>query len=281
MFKRLKTSSLQLLLLLITVGTYADEGGKIRLALLPADDRDRELNREILDETGRAFFRTRRFTLAERQQLDMIIEEKGLKGFLGSLSGNPAAAGLDTLVDVDMIGIVDYTKERGVNYQSPLAYWISVRLVDVATSEVSAMIDSRRETLLLPRTPNEAAELLFQSIREQYPPQGYVLQIRGDVIYVDIGKEMGLENGDTLEIIEEGETVFSEMTGKPIQLEGTVIGTLKIKRASNGSSACILKKSTRSPTLRDTVRLRISERKNLGVLNKTRRFFRRKNELEH
>ena len=269
---------LLLLPLLLPADAHPNEG-KIRLALLPADDRDRELNREILDVTGAAFFRTRRFTLAERHQLDMIIEEKGLKGFLGALSGDPSAAGLDTLTGVDMIGIVDYTKEQGASYQSPAAYWISVRLVSVATSEVTAMINSRRETLFLPTTPTEAAELLFQSIREQFPPQGYVLQIRGDVIYVDIGREMGLEDGDTLEIVEEGETVFSEMTGKPVQLEGSVVGTLKINRASNGSSACKIKKSSRPPAVSDIVRLQIDDEKVMGPVNKVRKFFRRKNRL--
>lgn len=263
--------------LLLSGDAYPQEE-PIRLALLPADDRDRELNREILDVTGEAFFRTRRFTLAERHQLDMIIEEKGLKGFLGALSGDSSAAGLDTLTSVDMIGIVDFTKERGSNLSSG-SYWISVRLVSVATSEVAAMINSRRESLFTPATPTEAAELLFQSIREQFPPQGHILQIRGDVIYVDIGREMGLEDGDTLEIIEEGETVFSEVTGKPVQLEGNVVGILKIERVSSGSSACKLRKSSRPPTGRDTVRLQVGEHEALGPLNRARKFFRKKKEL--
>ena len=278
MERRITVALSMLVLLLLTVDVHPDEG-RFRLALLPADDRDQELNRQVLDAAGEAFFRTRRFTLAERHQLDMIIEEKGLKGFLGALSGDPSAAGLDSLTDVDMIGIVDYTKERGSSYQSPTAYWINVRLVSVATSEVTAMINSRRETLFVPTTPNEAAELLFKNIREQFPPQGYVLQIRGDAIYVDIGREMGLESGDTLEIIEEGEVVFSEMTGKPVQLEGSVVGTLKIVRTSNGSSACKIKRSSRPPTVSDIVRLQINEQKKMGPVNKVRNLFRRKKEL--
>lgn len=278
-----KTLLLLLTCLLFAPGAAAQDAekrGKIRLALLPVTDRDRQLNREILSSTTEAFFRTRRFTLAERHQLDKIIAEKGLSGFIGALTGNPQAAGLEKLTTIDMIGLVDYTKERA-GAGLPTAYWIQVRLISVETGEIFAIINNRREGFFDPTTPHEAAEYLFRSIREQFPPQGYVLHMRGDTIYVDIGKELGLKDGDTLEIIEEGEVVFSEVTGKPIELEGGVVGTLKVVRASNGSSACKLKKSTRPPVISDIVRLKASGQTMLNPVHKARKLFRRKRELEY
>jgi len=252
-----------LLCLLLLAWAGAISAKDISLGLVLSDDKDRKLDAEILNETTEAFFKSRRFKLAERAELDAVIQEKGLQDFIGALNGDNAAAGLEKLTGLDMIGLVTYSVERLTGSLS--RYWISVRLVSVASGDILDTVDSRREGLSEPTTPHVAGENLFQNVRELFPPQGYIVRINGSEAVVDLGTEVGLKEGDTLEVFKEGDIILHPVTGKPLPGEEIVLGTLKVTRVSSQISTCKMKGSAGG--LGAQVRLKPKDQRFFKALN--------------
>lgn len=223
---------------------------------------------EILDATNTAFIVCRRFKLAERAALDGVIAEKGLQDFVGALNGDTAAAHMEKLTNIDMIGLVSYGREK--NPVGKETVWISVRLVSVLTGDIINTVDSRRESFAAPSTPFIAGQNLAQNIRELFPPEGYIVQINGDEAVVDLGSDAGLKKNDTLEIIQEGETIFHPVTGKPLEPAEIILGTLKVLRVATQTSTCKLKDVAVEPGAR--VRLKPKDQRAGKALNLLRRF---------
>ncbi len=93
-------------------------------------------------------------------------------------------------------------------------------------------------SMLPPVTPKEAGALLAESIREAFPPLGYVIQIDGKEIVVDLGSEAGLKEGDTLEVVEKGAQIIHPVTGEALDAPLKVIGELEVISTSPQMSIC-------------------------------------------
>lgn len=247
-----------LLLLLFLLQLAAAHAQIFKLGLVMDDKKDRRLDEEILDAASKAFVESRRFTMAERKNLDAVFSEKGLAGFIDAEDNS--AGGFAELTGLEVIGLVSYSVE-----QSTL--WIDVRLVDVRSGEIKGDIDSRRAGLVEPTTPYLAGKRLLENIREAFPPQGYVVRIKGEEILVDLGAKEGLKKGDILEIFREGETIFHPITGKPMAGEDVIVGELKVARASESLATC-KKKGAVAAAEGDTVRLRPKDQTFAKVFSK-------------
>jgi hypothetical protein len=87
-------------------------------------------------------------------------------------------------------------------------------------------------------TPREAGQLLYKSIREAFPPLGYVISVSGKEVVIDLGTEAGLKKGDTLELVQEGEAIIHPVSGKIMSAPMRKIGELKVLEASPQVSTC-------------------------------------------
>lgn len=229
------------------------EKGLYKLGLLLADDEKRH-GQDVLNAATDAFVAARRFTLVERKQLNAVFTEKDLQEFIGGNVNNK----LSDVLGLDLLGIVDFTVDtRNYPGQGALTTWIiDVRLVDVKTASVLETISSNRPSLLLPSsTPREAGELLFRGIRDAFPPMGYVIQVSGKEVIVDLGSEAGLKKGDDLEIVQEGDSIIHPVTGQVMTGPMKVIGKLTVSSSSPKLSTCKLK-SKEEPPLASMVRLK-------------------------
>lgn len=243
-----------LLFLLILLGSMIaseTQAQPIKLALVmsKAEKWDSQKKQEILDLATNAFVRSKRFTMIERSELDAIFTEKDLESFVKGTPGD-----LSEISNLDMIGVVSYTTEPVTNGQgqSQTGYFFQVRLTNVRDSKLSDTISSRRESLILPTTPSQAADHLLESVREMFPPEGYVIQLRRGEAVVDLGTEVGLRKGDHLEVIREGEPIVHPVTGAIIP-QTDVIATLKVDEVDNGIATCKVK-SAAQVALADRVR---------------------------
>jgi len=211
-------------------------------------EKERRYREDVLNAATDAFVATRRFTMVERNQLDAIFTEKSLQDFIGGQVNNK----LTDVLGLDLVGIVGYTVETSKSSEGgPVTKCtIDVRLVDVKTASILATVTSDRPdlALLLPSsTPREAEKLLYKSIRDAFPPLGYVVSVSGKDIVIDLGTEAGLKNGDTLEIVQEGEQIIHPVTGKVLSAPMKVIGELKVVTASPQVSICKLKSKVMPP----------------------------------
>jgi hypothetical protein len=251
---KLRIASLLFLLLLPLAAAVParaqEEKPKLKLGLIISekdqkekDKRDKKDDAEVLDSATDAFVSSGRFTMVERNQLGTVLTEKSLQDFIGGTVNNK----LSDVLDLDLVGIVGHTVEtRKISKGETETRWIiDVRLIDVKTAGLVTTVTSDRASLgsmLPPATPREAGNLLAQSVREAFPPLGYVIKIDGKDVMVDLGTEVGLKENDTLEVVQQGEDIIHPVTGKIISAPLKVVGELKVKSANPQLSICKSKK---------------------------------------
>ncbi|HKH49905.1 MAG TPA: CsgG/HfaB family protein [Thermoanaerobaculia bacterium] len=200
-------------------------------------EKERRLREDVLNAATDAFVATRRFTMVERKQLDAVFTEKSLQEFIGGQVNNK----LTDVLGLDLVGVVGYTLDvsKSPKGEPVTKCIIDVRLVDVKTAALLATVTSDRPSVILPSsTPREAGQLLYKSIRDAFPPLGYVVSVSGKEVVIDLGSEAGLKKGDTLELVQEGEQIIHPVTGKVLSSPMKVIGELKVVTASPQVSTC-------------------------------------------
>ena len=202
-------------------------------------EQEKKIDAEVINVATGAFLAARRFKLIERNQLASVFTEKSLQDFIGGQVNNK----LTDVLDLDLLGVVSHTEETTKSAEGkPKTKWIvEVRLLDVKTAALVVTLTSDRASLLSmlpPETPRETGPLLIQSIRDAFPPLGYVVQMNGKDIMIDLGSEAGLKKGDTLEVVQEGEQIIHPVTGQVLASPLKVISELKVVEASPQVSIC-------------------------------------------
>lgn len=230
--------------------------------------KDRRFDGEVFDAASVAFVAAKRFKVIERRELNAVFTEKDLQEFIGGQVNNK----LSDVLGLDFIGIVGYSVEtKHVPGGKPETTWIfDVRMVDVKTAAVVLTLTSDRPSLLPPKTPRDAGKLLFEAIREAFPPVGYVIQINGKKVIVDLGSETGVKEGDTLEIVQQGEEIIHPVTGQVLPAPLEVVGELKVVSTAPQISTCKLKsmKNKGEVTVASLVRLEERDSRFLGWMQK-------------
>jgi len=256
--------SLTLLALVACLSCLAAEAraqdSKIGLVLVQRGRDD--WNAKAVQVASDAFLRTRRFEVLERQALDKVFTEKGLKGFIGDSEG----ADIAETEGLDWIGLLSYSVEQGRMYQ------LSVRMIEVKSAEVLHTINSDRETQksrtlgdrfkatgarMFDREVDEtlgeegtadnfeaAGERLLENLLAAFPAQGYVIQLMGErQVGIDMGTEQGRREGDSLEVFTYGPSIIHPVTGREIRGPEIVQAVLTVVSAEAGLSTCKVKKA--------------------------------------
>lgn len=239
--------------------------GVFKMGLILADER-KPNSGDVLNAATDAFVAARRFKMAERKQLNAVFTEKDLQEFIGGKANNK----LSDVLGLDLLGVVDFTVEtKFVPGQMPEKTWvIDVRLVEVKTAGILMTLTSNRPSLLPPSNPRAAGQLLFAGIREAFPPIGYIIQINGKEVTIDLGSEAGLKEGDPLEIVQEGEQIIHPVTGQVIASPMKVVGELKVASVSPQLSTCKVKKAQGELHPGNMVRFQGKSSKILDALDK-------------
>lgn len=265
------------------IGTGA-RAQDLKIGIVLAQQHRHDRDAQVVAAVSDAFLRSRRFIVLERQNLDAIFQEKGLDAFIGDSEG----ADLGKTLGLDWIGLLTYSVERtrdstGATQES---YFLSVRLLDVASTRVLRTIDSNQETSRAAeylrasgeRFLNEklqkaelntwsfsdsiqaASDRLLENLRLAFPPQGYVIQKSGNrQVLVDLGSEAGVREGDTLEVFTFGEPIIHPVTGREIPGQEITRAVLKVLSVQNGLSTCKVKKTDGSFDVGASVRLKGEE----------------------
>jgi len=266
---RFKLSALLILLIsLFTVtpaGAAVGEKTTYKVGLVMGASKDKRIEVDVLNLATAAFYQTRRFDIVERDQLNAVFTEKDLQGFLGK--GNKK---LSDVLGLDLLGILSYTIEtRKSGAIARNVVTLDVRLADVKTGAIVGTITSERNSLTPPSTVREASHQLFQSIREAFPPFGYIIKATGNEVVVDLGGEAGLKKGDFLEIVREGEEIIHPKTGEVLPAEMIVVGELKVVSTTPHLSNCKLKSKGEASVGR-SVRLKERNEKWKDLVGKVR-----------
>lgn len=225
------------------------------------------LEDQINQRVTMAFFRTGKFQMIERSQLNAVLKEGKLEQ--SGLVDDATAARLGKQMGATFVLVGSYTGGIGHTVEIKKGFFggqsredsfpghLEVRLRMVNTEDGSI-----REPILLHASSLDAKyyhsyELLLddlsrsldQEVTDRFPLTGYVIKVISDrEALVDLGRKQRLEKGAGFQLVEQGPDVVHPVTGKPIQGERRVL--TRLEATDVGEESSILKVTGPRATLK-------------------------------
>lgn len=194
------------------------------------------------------------YTVIERSQLDQVIQEMGFESTgmvnadsaieIGKLSGAQyILIGKITMADVynstiPIVGIKTLKSKVGLEY----------RLLDGKTGQIllsNTVEDQHTEDaitgsdfsdqVVLHKACGDVAKKVLKEIQKKNPIIGTVLDVNGEEIYVDLGRESGLQAGELLQVFKEGAPIYGT-NGEIITTRTIELGKIKITEVNDNHS---------------------------------------------
>lgn len=168
---------------------------------------------ELLNGSGRV-------QVVERAVMEQLLSELNLGS--SELADPNTALKLGRLLAAKLIG-------TGTLIYLPDSTLLNLRLIDTETSAIAktitlrlpAHVDLEREMFSLNRT-------IIKAVMDKYPLQGYVVQVDGDEVMLNLGSSQGVSSGSSFEVIEEGQPVTYK--GKVLRSSPKSMGKLEVVR---------------------------------------------------
>jgi len=225
------------------------------------------LEDQINQRVTMAFFKTGKFQMIERAQLNAVLREGKLEQ--SGLVDDATAARLGRQLGAAFVLVGSYTGGLGHSFEVKTSFFggksrtdsfpghLEVRLRLVNTEDGSI-----REPILVHATSLDAKyyhsyELLMddlsrgldQEVVARFPLTGYVIKVISErEALVDLGSKQRLEKGAGFQLVEQGPDVVHPVTGKMIQGERRVLTELQVTDVGEESS--ILKVTGARATLK-------------------------------
>lgn len=223
-------------------------GDRMSIAVLPFDSKGlgSELGSiDLLDKLITGFVNINRFKVIERALLEKILEEQKL-GMSGVIDASTAAEiGKGIGVDAVIVGSVT----RSANALS-----IDARVIDTETAAIITAKDAYSDQISL-QDVSQMISSLAEKIKSAIPIlNGYVINVNGDEVTMDIGRSNGLKKGMKCHVYREGAPIVHPVTGKVIAREIDEICEVMVSEVFDVySSANIIQTKDGSPKVRDKV----------------------------
>jgi tetratricopeptide (TPR) repeat protein/peroxiredoxin len=159
-----------------------------------------------------------RVSVVERAILERLLEELNLGS--SELADPGTALRLGKVLAAKLIG-------TGSLYFMPDGTLLNMRLIDTETSAVPKVI-----TRQMTAGASMAGELnrlnreILQTVIEKYPLQGYIVEVDGDRVLINIGQAQGVVLGTRFEVLDPPRTI--EYKGKKLKGTAKTIGRIEI-----------------------------------------------------
>lgn len=230
-----------------------------------------------------ALINSNRFRVFERRKLEALLTEQGFQHYSGLVDPSTAVQlgrmlGANFVITGSITGL-SHRGGGGVRFgpvavgESSTTVTITVRIVDVATGEILYSEVKRKKakgsTVGLAIGPmdfysrtsqdiitavNAACEEIVaafvarmdQGIGElaQLAPQGYVVQVKGNTVYLNLGKDSGIVVGDRLRIYRPGEAIVDPKTGEVLDQELIFVAEARVSRVKDRVSEAVVLRKT-------------------------------------
>lgn len=188
-------------------------GDRMSIAVLPFESKGlgNELGSiDLLDKLITGFVNINRFKVIERALLEKILEEQKL-GISGVIDASTAAEiGKGIGVDAVVVGSVT---------RSSNALSIDARVIDTETAAILTAKDAYSARISLQDISQMVSDLA-DKIKNEFPIlHGYVINVSGNKVTLDIGRSNGLKRGMKCHVYREGAPIVHPVTGKVIARE--------------------------------------------------------------
>lgn len=254
----LSTTCLLLALLLVAVFSLtALAGEKKRIAVTDFENEsqvhDAHMGRGIADMLVVELVKNKAYQVVERTKLQSVLKEQRL-GATGAVDAGTAAKlgkllGLDYLVAGKIVEAgAQTTGIFGIN-ETRIRVVLAVRLIDATTGNIllaeSAEGEVKKGSLsdkdgkiiagdqaftssVFSEAARKAVIKVVDKLNEVNPLEGYVIQIDGKKVYIDLGRDQGVQVGQKYTLFKEGKVIKHPVTGKIMGVERNEMGTIKI-----------------------------------------------------
>jgi len=222
-----------LLTLFLSVPLASDSGavsGKIRLAVIDFEQKatqefqGKQIGEIVAEWLITSLVNTGRFEVVERAQMQKILKEQQL-GLTGMISQETAAKVGEILgVKVIITGSV---------IQIGNTYDLNARLINVEDGSILKAERIRGTGL---ESLERMMDSLAESIKKDFPLEGYVVLVSGKRVMIDLGRNHGVEPGMKFYALRKGAPVRHPITGKMLKGEDVKLGEMVVQTIEAESS---------------------------------------------
>jgi tetratricopeptide (TPR) repeat protein len=165
-----------------------------------------------------------RVQVVDRELIDQLLQELNLGS--SDLADPKTRLKLGRLFAAKIIG-------TGSLYHSPASSLLSLRLIDVETSKISGIIDgSIGSGSSMQRELHRLNREILTSIMTTYPLQGYVANVEGANVTVNLGPDVGVVLGTKFNVVEDQEPIIYK--GKKLFSKPKSVAQIKITKLESG-----------------------------------------------
>lgn len=228
-------------------------GEKKKIAVISFDNHSRVYGLEegVTDMMVVELVKNKNYEVVEREQLRRVLAEQRL-GATGVIDGQTAAR-LGEVMGINYL-VVGAVSEAGVSQvthlwtETKVRVGLSMRLIDTSTGSIvlaenalgevskGGLVDQYGKVVvgetanvgLYTEAANRAVGRLVNKINEVNPLEGCIIQINAKKVYIDLGREQGVQPGQKFEIFREGNVIVHPISGKIMGVEKSKLGNIKI-----------------------------------------------------
>ena len=259
-----------LMAILVTIGSVSCEASKHTVAILPVDAasndaKNYDISSIMMEQLTVSLHNSGSYTVVERSELGQIMKEGGFQqtGAVDTSTaielGQLAGAKYSLLTKITMVKIdenpkykytpnIKFVKKAIDKYKARIA--MTFRLIDnktgkdIIVSSIDASETADDQQTALHDTCVDAAKKVLQDIQKFHPFTARILEVQGDVLYIDQGLEAGIRVGEVFDIAREGNPIIKN--GEIVAMTHIPLGKAKITEVNAEYSICKVVTSTES-----------------------------------
>jgi len=190
-----------------------------------------------------------RVKVVERILLDRLLEELNIGS--SELADPETALKLGKVLAAKIIG-------TGSFYYLPDGTLLSLRLIDVETSALPKVVTRQfSQQVSLESELHQLNREILKTIIQKYPLQGFVVQVTGDQVMINIGSRHGVVPGTKFEVLEEQEPI--NYRGRLLQSSPKPVALIEVAQVDTDLCYASISKKERSIKTDDKVKEKLED----------------------
>lgn len=230
------------------------------VAVMPIDSNGYRLEekaaRELEAHLETILVQSGSYEVAERTSLNNVLREQGLSSS-GLVGANAIEFGNLTGTDYTILGSVvsaDVGPFNNILYKGTRGVVkFNFKFVDNRTGiiKIAELVEGSKSVptfqgggsdaeMIISSATNDAANDIMKLINKHNPLTGTVIFVNNDQLYVDLGFENGLKEGEKLVAYRDGKPIIHPVTQELIAVEEVELGKVKINEVKDSYSVCTI-----------------------------------------
>ena len=192
-------------------------GSRLAIAVLPfqANENAKNLEDSVTEKMITQLVNLRRFRVIERGAIEEVMNELSFN--LSGMVDEETAVELGKVIGVDVIIMGSINVEIGYCK-------VNARGINVETAETIVAKDASSGNTNIENIEKLVERVAIKIYNDMPLVEGYVVNVEPDLIYIDIGTDLGVRKGTKCVAFREGETITHPITKEPLQKKVKKLG---------------------------------------------------------